>query len=323
MKGRSSASRTAVLAVALIALSIGTAAAQARYPHSTVTLVTHSSPGGGSDVFLRTLARHLGPKLGTVFVVDNARGGSGARAVAKVAQSPADGSVFYATTPTYIQTTLLSKPDFGHDSLAPVVNVFLDPEVIYARAQSPHRSLAEAMSHAKQSAGRVRWGAANPASLERIALERLSRLTGARAIVVSHEGGGDLMINVLNGTLDIGIGEIQELRAQLDSNQVRLLGVLTERRLSDLPDLPTAREQGVDLVVTKFRGLAGPKNIPPATLKMLEDGIEAVLADPAYQKEYARENLIPAFMRHEEAARFTAKFADDVAASLRELGVIK
>ena len=91
------------------------------------------------------------------------------------------------------------------------------------------------------------------------------------------------------------------------SNQVRLLGVLTERRLADLPDLPTAKEQGVDLVVTKFRGLAGPKNIPPATLKALEDGIEAVLADPAYQKEYARENLIPAFMRHEEAARFTAK----------------
>jgi tripartite-type tricarboxylate transporter receptor subunit TctC len=159
--------------------------------------------------------------------------------------------------------------------------------------------------------------------LERIALERLNRLTGARAIVVSHEGGGDLMINVLNGTLDIGIGEIQELRAQLESNQVRLIAALTEKRLADMPDLPTAREQGFDLVVTKFRGLAGPKDIPAATLKMLEDGIEAVLADPAYQKEYAQENLIPAFMRHEEASRFTAKFAEDVTTSLRELGVIK
>jgi putative tricarboxylic transport membrane protein len=298
------------------------AAAQTKYPHATVTLVTHSSPGGGSDVFLRTLARFLGPKMGTNFVVENVRGGSGARAVARVAQAPADGSVFYATTPTYIQTTLLSKPEFGHDSLAPVVTVFLDPEVIYTRSQSPHQDLKQAMDHARQ-AGRVRWGAANPSSLERIALERLNKLIGARAAVVSHEGGGDLMINVLNGTLDIGIGEIQELRAQLDSNQVRLLGVLTEKRLADLPNLPTAREQGIDLVVTKFRGLAGPKNIPPATLKLIEDGIEAVLADSDYKKEYARENLIPAFMRHEEAQRFTAQFTEDVTASLRELGVIK
>jgi putative tricarboxylic transport membrane protein len=307
-----------VFAFALLLASIDAANAQTKYPHQTVTLVTHSSPGGGSDVFLRTLGRFLGPKMGTTFVVENVRGGSGARAVAKVAQAPADGSVFYATTPTYIQTTLLSTPEFGHDSLMPVVNVFLDPEVIYTRTQSPHQSLKAAVDYAKQT-GRVRWGAANPASLERIALERLNKMTAARAIVVSHEGGGDLMINVLNGTLDIGIGEVQELRAQLDSNQVRLLGVLSEKRLADLPDLPTGRE----LVVTKFRGLAGPKNIPVATLKLLEDGIEAVLTDPAYQKEIARESLIPAFMRHEEAQRFTAKFADEVAASLRDLGVIK
>jgi putative tricarboxylic transport membrane protein len=311
-----------LVAAALLTLAPTIADAQTKYPHQTVTLVTHSSPGGGSDVFLRTLGRFLGPKMGTTFVVENVRGGSGARAVAKVAQAPADGSVFYATTPTYIQTTLLSKPEFGHDSLMPVVNVFLDPEVIYTRAQSPHQSLKAAIDHAKQT-GRVRWGAANPASLERIALERLNKMTGARAIVVSHEGGGDLMINVLNGTLDIGIGEVQELRAQLDTNQVRLLGVLSEKRLADLPNVPTGREQGLDLVVTKFRGLAGPKNIPNATLKLLEDGIEAVLADPEYQKEIARESLIPAFMRHEEAQRFTAKFAEDVATSLRELGVIK
>lgn len=314
---------TAAFGFAVSVLSAGPAAGQAKYPHTTVTLVTHSSPGGGSDVFLRNLAKHLGPKMGVSFVVENVRGGSGARAVAKVAQAPADGSVFYATTPTYIQTTLLSKPEFGYDTLMPVVTVFLDPEVIYTRAQSPHRTLAEAVAHAKNNPGKARWGAANPASLERIALERLNRMTGARAAVVSHEGGGDLMINVLNGTLDIGIGEVQELRAQLDAGQVRLLGVLTEKRLPDFPDLATGKEQGVDLVVTKFRGLAGPKNIPAATLETLEDGLEAVLADPAYQKEYARESLVLAFMRHDEAGRFTANFAKEVETSLRELGVIK
>jgi tripartite-type tricarboxylate transporter receptor subunit TctC len=311
------------LGIAAIVLGATPAATQGKYPHATVTLVTHSSPGGGSDVFLRTLTRYLGPRMGVNFVVENIRGGSGARAVAKVAQSPADGSTFYATTPTYIQTTLLSKTDFGYDSLMPVAIVFFDPEVIYTRAQSPHKSLAAAIDFAKQNPGKAHWGAANPASLERIALERMSRMTGARVPVVSHEGGGDLMINVLNGTLDIGVGEVQEIRAQLDAGQVRLLAVLTDKRLPDFPDVPTAKEQNVDLVVTKFRGLAGPKNLPPAILAAWEDGIRSVLADPAYRKAYAHESLVQAFMPHAEAARFTDAFVEEIKASLRELGVIK
>jgi len=299
------------------------AGAQAAYPVPNVTLVTHSSPGGGSDVFLRTLAKHLAPKMGVSFAIENVTGGSGARAVARVAQAPADGSMLYATTPTYIQTTLLSKPQHGYDGLMPVVTVFYDPEVLYTRAQSPHRTLGDAIDFAKKNPGKARWGAANPASLERIAMERLNRATQAKAIVVSYEGGRDQMLNVLNGTLDLGIGEIQEMVGQIDAGQVRLLATLTASRLPGMPVLPTAKEQGIDVVVIKFRGLAGPKNLPPGVLKAWSDGIKAVLADPAYQKEYLREGLVPAFMAHEEAATFTAAFAGDVARSLRELGVIK
>ena len=310
-------------ALAALVLVGGTAAAQTAYPVKNVTLVTHSSAGGGSDVFLRNLAKHLGAKMGVNFGVENVSGGSGARAMARVAQAPADGSVLYATTPTYIQTTLLSKVSHGYDTLMPVVNVFFDPEVIYARAESPHKTLAEAIAQAKANPGKQRWGAANPASLERIAMERLNRLTGARAVIVSHEGGGDLMIGVLNGTYDLGIGEVQETRSQLEAKKVKLLGVLTDKRLAEYPDLPTAKEQGIDLVVTKFRGLAGPKGLPPAVLNAWAEGIKAVLADPAYRNEYTRDNLTPAFMAADEAGAFTRKFAGELAASLRELGLLK
>lgn len=311
----------AALALAL-ALLAGGAAAQS-YPHRSVTLVTHSSPGGGSDVFLRVLAKHLAPKMGVAFAIENVSGGAGARAVSRVAQAPADGSVLYATTPTYIQTTLLSKPRHGYESLMPVAIVFLDPEVIYARSGSPHASLAQALEHARRNPGKARWGASTPASLERITMERLNRLARARAIVVSHEGGGDQMIGVLNGTYDLGIGELQELRAQLEAKQVRLLATLTAERLRGHPQLATAREQGTDLVVTKFRGLAGPKHLPPQVLAAWSRGIEAVLADPAYRREYERDGLVSAFMAHEQAARFTAGFAAELATSLRELGIVR
>jgi putative tricarboxylic transport membrane protein len=312
----------AFLAIAALLLSSG-AMAQSKYPHSTVTLVTHSSPGGGSDVFLRELIKHLGPVMGVSFAVENVRGGSGAKAVAQVAQAPPNGTMFYATTPTYIQTTLLSNPAVGYTGLDPLAILFLDPELIYTRATSPWRTLAEAVDYAKTNPGKAKWGAANPASLERIALERLSRLAGVKVPVVSHEGGADLMINVLNGTLDIGVGEIQELQAQLEAGKIRLLATLSDQRLATLPDLPTAKEQGLDLVVRKFRGLAGPKGIPDDIAKAWETGLTQVIDSPAYKAEYTKDSLIPVAMGREEARRFTSEVAEEIAASFKELGIVK
>jgi putative tricarboxylic transport membrane protein len=313
----------AFLAVAAAVLLPFSATAQIKYPHATVTLVTHSSPGGGSDVFLRELIKHLGPVMGTSFAVENVRGGSGAKAVAQVAQAPRDGTMFYATTPTYIQTTLLSRPAVGYTGLDPIAIVFLDPEVIYTRADAPWKTLAEAVDYAKAFPGKAKWGAANPASLERIALERLSRLAGVKVPVVSHEGGADLMINVLNGTLDIGVGEIQEIKAQLEAKKIRLLATLSDQRLATFPDLPTAREQGLELVVRKFRGLAGPKGIPDDIAKAWETALKQVLDSPAYKAEYTKDSLIPMLMGREDARKFTTEAAEEIAASLKDLGVVK
>jgi len=317
-------SKPVAAALALgLALSPSQPMAQAKYPVSAVTLATHSSPGGGSDVFLRELVKHVQPIVGANLAVSNITGGSGARAMAELAKAPANGSIFYATTPTYIQTTLLSKPAVGFDQLDPMVIVFFDPTIIYARAESPHKTFADVVADAKKNVGKQKWGAANPASLERIAFEKLNKITGAKAAIVSHEGGGDLMINVLNGTLDIGVGEVQELRSQLEAKKVRLLAVLGDKRLPEFPDLPTAKEQGVDLVVRKFRGLAGPKGVPDNVARIWEDAVKQALASPAYKAIYAKEALEPVGMGREQARAFTARFAEEVKASLTELGVIK
>jgi putative tricarboxylic transport membrane protein len=314
--------RALLLGAALLAC--GQAAwAQAAYPQSRVTLVTHSSPGGGTDLFLREISQVLTPIMKTNFAVENVRGGSGATAVAQVAGAKADGAMLYGTTPTYIQTTLLSKPKVGYDGLDPIAIVFIDPEVLYTRTESPYKSLADVIAFAKANPGKSRWGASNPASLERLAMERLARATGVKAAIVPHEGGGDQMIGVLNGTYDMGIGEIQELKAQLDAGKIRLLAVLNEKRLDGLPNLPTAKEQGFNVVVTKFRGLAAPKGMSDELAKAWEEALKKALADPAYKAAYTKENLIPALMGREAARKFTDQFVQDATASLKELGVIK
>ena len=136
--------------------------AQAKYPVPTVTLATHSSAGGGSDVFLRELVKHVQPIIGANLAVSNITGGSGARAMAELAKSPANGSIFYATTPTFIYTSLLSKPTATYRDLEPLVNVFYDPEVLYTAADGPYKTLQDVINAAK--AGRGKWGATNPAS---------------------------------------------------------------------------------------------------------------------------------------------------------------
>ena len=152
---------TGLLAGLTLAASDGTSA-EVDYPHDTVTLVTHSSPGGGTDVFLREMIKHLGPIMEVDFVVENASGGSGAKAMALLATSPPDGSIFYGTTPTFINTSILSDVEYTYEDLEPLVNVFLDPQIVYTRGDSPFNSLAEVIEAAKQNPGQQKWGVSTP-----------------------------------------------------------------------------------------------------------------------------------------------------------------
>lgn len=309
------------LAVLALLSSAPAFAEPAAYPVKVVTLVTHSSPGGGSDVFLREMTKYLGKYIDATFVVENVQGGSGAKAMARVASAPADGSVFYATTPTYIYTSLMSKPQSTYKDMQPLVNFFLDSEVIFTRADGPFKTLKDVVEHAKKERGK--WGAANPASLERQAAEQLKRAAGVTPAIVTHEGGGDMMLNVLNGTLDIGIGEIQELRSQLDAGKIKLLATFNPERIADKPDVPTVKELGYNVTLVKFRGLAGPKGLPDATAAIWDKAVNDVLNDPDYKKAYAAEVLVPKPIDHKEYPGFINAFATTTEEFLKATGAIK
>jgi tripartite-type tricarboxylate transporter receptor subunit TctC len=309
------------LAAAAFLTSQAAQAEPLKYPVKVVTLVTHSSPGGGSDVFLREMTKYLGKYIDATFVVENVQGGSGARAMARVAAAEADGSVFYATTPTYIYTSLMSKPPSTFKDMQPLVNVFLDSEVIFTRTDGPFKSLKDVIEHAKNERGR--WGAANPASLERQAAEQLKDAAGVTPAIVSHEGGGDMMLNVLNGTLDIGIGEIQELRSQLEAGKITLLATFNPERIADKPDVPTVKELGYDVTLVKFRGLAGPKGIPEETAAIWDEAIKNLLADPEYKKAYSAEVLVPKLIAHKDYPAFINDFATETEAFLKATGAVK
>jgi tripartite-type tricarboxylate transporter receptor subunit TctC len=318
---RASTSRGNGAALALLIAALGVAAcAPGSRSSAVVRLITHSSPGGGSDVFLREMAPHLSRIMGATFIVENLPGGSGAKAMAAIAQATPDGATLYATTPTFVYTSLLSRPGVGYRDLEPLVNLFFDPEVLYVAADSPYATLQAVIDRARAGGGK--WGAANPASLERQTLERLKQKAGVAAAVITFEGGGDMLINVLNHTLDMGIGELQEIRGQLDAGAVRLLAVVGDERLSLFPDVPTVKEQAIDLSVRKFRGLATPKGTPPGVIAAWESAVPKLLADPEYRRVYSANSLEPGFIGHDDYVRFMGEFGRDTEAFLKASHVV-
>ena len=312
-------SAVCILTILVTALATGNCANANRT--QVVTLITHSSPGGGSDVFLRSMVPHLSRIMQATMIVENVEGGSGAKAMAQLARAKPDGSELYATTPTFIYTSLLSKPAASYHDLEPLVNIFYDPEVLFTAADSPYKSVKDVVEHAR--GGQGRWGAANPASLERQTMERLKQKAGVNPAVATFEGGGDMLINVLNHTLDMGVGELQEMRGQLDAGKIRLLGVVGDERMTQFPEVQTVKEQGIDLSVRKFRGLAGPKGMPRDLITRWETAVRALLDDPEYKKLYIADGLQPGFMPHDEYAAFMTTFGNDTAAFLKESGVIR
>lgn len=154
-------------------------------------------------------------------------------------------------------------------------------------------------------------------------MEKLARAGGVKVPIVSHEGGGDLMIGVLNGTYDIGIGEMQELQGQLEAGKIRLLATLSDNRLPGLPNLATAKEQGLNVVIRKFRGLASPKGMPDAIAKTWEDAIRKAVASPTYKAQYTKDNLEPMVLGREAARKFTVDVAAETTASFKEMGLLK
>jgi putative tricarboxylic transport membrane protein len=308
-----------ILSILLVAITTGASCANANRT-TVVTLITHSSPGGGSDVFLRTMAPHLSRMMQATMIVENVEGGSGAKAMAQLARAKPDGSELYATTPTFIYTSLLSKPSATYHDLEPLVNIFYDPEVLFTAADSPYTTLKGVVEHAR--GGQGRWGAANPASLERQTMERLKQKAGVNPAIATFEGGGDMLINVLNHTLDMGVGELQEMRGQLDAGKIRLLAVVGDERLTQFPQVQTVKEQGIDLSVRKFRGLAGPKGLQHDVITRWETAVRTLLEDPEYKKLYLADGLQPGFMPHDEYVAFMNSFGNETAAFLKESGVI-
>jgi tripartite-type tricarboxylate transporter receptor subunit TctC len=269
------------------------------------------------------MVKYLEPIAGTSLVVENKTGGGGAPALNYVVTARPDGYLLLGVTPTYLQTPLLGKTVRSYKDTTAVTNVFFDPMILYVRAESPYKSAKDLIEDAKKNPGKQRWGGATPGSVEHMIGHQVQKVAKINVVPVTFEGGGDLLVAVLGGHVDLGIGEPGEVMGQYDAKKIRILANFTGGRLAQLPDVPSMKEVGYDIVVEKFRGIVGPKNLPAEVLSYWSEKIQQVLKNPDYKKYYESVNLLPAFMDSKAYTDYVTKKNAELAAYLKEIGLYK
>jgi tripartite-type tricarboxylate transporter receptor subunit TctC len=287
----------------------GSLLAQAPWPQKPVKLVVPFSAGGPSDVLARAFAKQLGDALGQPVVVDNRTGAGGAIGIDVVAKSPPDGYTlgFAHTGTTAINPHVMVKHPY--DPLAdivPITPIVSYANVLVVNAAVPARTVAEFVQWAKANPSSANFASGGNGATNHLSGELLKVLTGAPLTHVPYKGNGPAMTDVLAGNVSAMFDIPVTVLPQLKTGRIRPLAILSSRRSSVLPDVPTMREAGYhgfeEAGSDLWFGLVGPANLPAPLVERIYSETIKVLATPAIRETmktmgYEPWNMPPAEFR--------------------------
>jgi len=274
--------RRGVLGLGAGLLAAGSAGAQERFPSRTVEVVTHAGVGGGTDITVRMMMVAAPAEFGQEFTVVNRTAGSGAQALQYLASKPADGHTLILVTQTHLLTMLRNRSLPQLSDLVPVARATEDPQMVMVRRDSPLRGPDELLSAGR--ARSLRFGGTHVGGVDHVAILAFGRAGGLQnPTLVPFRGGGDIVINLVGGNIDVGILNPAEAEAQLRAGEVRPVMVLSESRLASFPDVPTGKELGINATAATVRGYCVLKGTPEDRVARLETGLLRAMSGPIYK----------------------------------------
>jgi putative tricarboxylic transport membrane protein len=288
--------------------------------------VVQSAAGGGSDIMARTMQAIIEKeKLSThPITVVNRAGGSGAIAFAYVAGKKGDPHFWLTATTSFLQTPLQGQSKFNYKDFTPLSNLAYDDFLIVARADAPFKTMKDLIAAAKKKPGELKYGGSSAPGADSIIAFLIEKAAGVKFNYIPFKSGGEVMVALLGGHIDLASANPCEALAQMEAKKVAVLGVNTDQRLEGAPNIPTLKEQGIDAVFRQFRSIAAPKDIPKEALKYYEELLKKLSENKTWQEKYIKENMLtsdytdsPGTLKVWE--RENAKFAK----VMREMGFIK
>ena len=272
--------KTTALAGGMI---LAAGAALAEYPEKPIEVVVGYSAGGGTDVMARTVAPFLEKYLGdgASLVVKNVPGASGQIGVTEAANADPDGYTLGTfNLPGMMARTIDREADYDRDSFTYLANVVNDPNVIVTSKGGGLDTIDKLIAEAQENPLAVTVGMSSLGGDDHFALIKLQDLTGTEFTIVPFKGSAPARTALMGGHVAMGILNISEVAEFQD--ELNVLGVATEERSDFAPDIPTFREQGVDLVNGSMRGFIAPAGLPEDVQAKLLDAFTQLQGDQEF-----------------------------------------
>jgi len=285
------------------------------WPTRPVTMTVPFAAGGTTDVLGRIMAERVGEILGQQFVVENIGGAGGMTGSNRVAKAPPDGSqlLFSGLGPLALSQTLYKKPLYNTvTDLAPVALIAEVPLVLVARRDLPVGTLAEFIAYAKANHAKMTFGSAGSGSAPHFGCVLLNMAMGTDITHVPFRGSGPALQELVAGRIDFYCDAITAPLPHIQANTVKAIAMLSSNRVAKLPNLPTAREQGLaNVEADVWFGFFFPRGTPDPIVHRLHQATVEAMATPAVrhrveglgatlvERERATPEYLAAFVRSE------------------------
>ncbi len=305
----------------LAALAAAGALPLAARANANLKMMIPANPGGGWDSTGRALGKALQDAgVASAVSFDNKGGAAGAIGLAQfVNANKGDPNALMVMGAVMLGGIITGKPPVSLTQATPIARLTSEYNVFVLPASSPLKTMKDVIEQLKKDPGSVKWGGGSRGATEHIAAAMIAREVGvdpAKINYVAFRGGGEAVAAILGGNVTIGGSGYSEFAEYIKAGKMRAIGVTSEKRLPGI-DVPTLKEQGVNVVIGNWRGVYGAPGITPEQRKALTDMVVKATKSKAWAEALEKNGWTPALMA---GAEFE-KFVDDEFASLRAIMV--
>ena len=305
--------QTAIGALLMVAGFCTSALAQAPnapFPTKSITMIVPFPPGGLADIVARPVAEAMSRDLGQPVVIDYKAGAGGIVGAQDVMKAPPDGhTLMLANTGVMvINPALYGKlPYQTLKDFVPVARTAMQPLALLANTAVPAKTLKEFVDYAKARPGQINFGSAGNGGISHLVPEMFNTATGLYMVHIPYRGSAPAFTDLIGGQVQFMAESIPQAAQYHKQGKVRALAVTSRQRNVALPDVPTVIESGLKgFEVVGFYGFLAPAGTPKEAVARLSDAFRQVLELPDVRNRMVSQGADPAFLGHEDFARFLA-----------------
>jgi tripartite-type tricarboxylate transporter receptor subunit TctC len=313
----------ALSAWALLSIATAAIAQEPAVPAPGLIEITVLFPAGSSaDVTARLLADGMSRRLGTRVIVINRPGGGGAIGYRYVAGQKPDGRSLVWNSNSISTTHHMGLLQLDYESFEPIAQVLVESPVVAVRGDAKWRTLGELIAEGKARPEGITVGNSGVGSHTHITSVALFRAAGTHVVDVPF-GAAEVITSLLGGQVDAVVQLPAALAEHVKGGQVRLLATIASGRDPAFPDVPTARELGLDVSLEAWRGIAAPKGTPKSVIETYAAAIKETVASPEFTQACVRLGARPAFLPSDQFGRLIAKEDPELAQLMAIIGLKK